>query len=184
MAWYYKNGEQVSGPYQPAELKQAVTQGIVTAATQVRQGENGVWYPASQIPGLLTPLVTPNFNANQVGQAVDKAYSATKIFAENSTWKTGLFRFAQLLVVAFENVFLLYGLSCWMTDISDIVHSTRMTDDPINAFYLMTQAGAVVFFHTRFGFGALLGSLVIAAMCIAVLEIAVSTGRMVDYLRK
>ncbi|MDR3108124.1 MAG: DUF4339 domain-containing protein [Planctomycetaceae bacterium] len=78
-SWYYKNGENVTGPCESAQIKQAVAQGVIIAATQVRQGEDGSWFSASQVPGLLSP--PPSFGGEQM---TGKAYQVTKNFAGGS----------------------------------------------------------------------------------------------------
>lgn len=50
-AWYYQHGGDVVGPLTPVQLKQAVTQGLINATTQVRK-DNGPWHAASSINGL------------------------------------------------------------------------------------------------------------------------------------
>ena len=53
--WYYRHGDKVVGPLTPADLKQAVSQGLIEADTPVRQ-ENGDWQAASMINGLAKRL--------------------------------------------------------------------------------------------------------------------------------
>lgn len=53
--WYSKTGDQQFGPYTDQELKRAVDVGKITPDTLIRQGENGNWFRASQIAGLLPP---------------------------------------------------------------------------------------------------------------------------------
>lgn len=60
--WYYKNGEQQSGPHDDREIRNAVGSGKITPETMVRQGENGTWFRANQIPGLLTAPMPPSMS--------------------------------------------------------------------------------------------------------------------------
>lgn len=53
--WYYRHGDKVVGPLTPANLKQAVSQGLIEPNTPVRQ-ENGDWQSASMINGLAKRL--------------------------------------------------------------------------------------------------------------------------------
>ena len=58
-AWYIQDGEHQFGPYSDQELKRVAGTGKVTPETLVRQGENGNWFRADQISGLLSPLAPP-----------------------------------------------------------------------------------------------------------------------------
>jgi hypothetical protein len=55
-SYYYQdiNG-QICGPLTPQALKQLANQGVVIAATLVRKGEEGAWYQAGTIAGLVPP---------------------------------------------------------------------------------------------------------------------------------
>lgn len=58
--WYYKNGDQKFGPCNDQQLKGEVVNGRITSETLIRQGENGNWFRADQIPGLLNAPPTMN----------------------------------------------------------------------------------------------------------------------------
>lgn len=52
-SWYYEHSDAEFGPVPPAEMRQRVADGTITAATRVRR-EDGSWTTASQVPGLLS----------------------------------------------------------------------------------------------------------------------------------
>ena len=52
--YYQANGETV-GPLAPSALKQLANEGVIVAATPVRKGEQGDWYQAGTISGLIPP---------------------------------------------------------------------------------------------------------------------------------
>ena len=55
-SYYYQDDNgQIVGPLSPQALKQLANQGVVTENTLVRKGEQGAWYLASTIAGLLPP---------------------------------------------------------------------------------------------------------------------------------
>lgn len=60
--WFVHAEGKQSGPLSPAELKQLVEQGQVTAETPVRLGVEGKWVRAGRVKGLL-PGVSPSANA-------------------------------------------------------------------------------------------------------------------------
>jgi hypothetical protein len=51
--YYQDNNGQIVGPLTPQALKQLANQGTVTENTLVRKGEQGAWYLAGTIAGLL-----------------------------------------------------------------------------------------------------------------------------------
>ncbi len=51
--YYQDNSGQIVGPLTPQALKQLANQGVVNENTLVRKGEQGAWYLASTIAGLL-----------------------------------------------------------------------------------------------------------------------------------
>jgi hypothetical protein len=51
--YYQDNNGQIIGPLTPQALKQLANQGVVTENTLVRKGEQGEWYLANTIAGLL-----------------------------------------------------------------------------------------------------------------------------------
>jgi len=53
--YYQDNNGQIFGPLTPAGLKQLANEGVIGPATPVRKGEQGAWYQAGTIAGLVTP---------------------------------------------------------------------------------------------------------------------------------
>ena len=51
--YYQDNNGQIVGPLSPQALKQLANDGVVSENTLVRKGEQGAWYLASTIAGLL-----------------------------------------------------------------------------------------------------------------------------------
>jgi hypothetical protein len=58
--YYQDNNGQIVGPLTPQALKQLANQGVVTENTLVRKGEEGAWYLASTIAGLLPSRPDPS----------------------------------------------------------------------------------------------------------------------------
>jgi len=59
-AFYYQDAENtVQGPFTPPELKQLANEGVIVETTLVRKGEEGPWYQAGQIPGLIAAAAKP-----------------------------------------------------------------------------------------------------------------------------
>ncbi len=55
-AFYYQDKEnKVQGPLAPSALKQLADEGLIGALTPVRKGEQGAWYQAGTIAGLIPP---------------------------------------------------------------------------------------------------------------------------------
>lgn len=52
--WFYEDAEQEHGPYSPTEMRDLVAEGRINDSTRVRR-EDGEWYPAANIPGLIEP---------------------------------------------------------------------------------------------------------------------------------
>lgn len=69
--WYSRNGEQQFGPYSDQELKRAVEAGKIMPETLIRQGENGNWFRADQIPGLL-PMRQTQATPSRIGESPGK----------------------------------------------------------------------------------------------------------------
>jgi hypothetical protein len=55
-AYYYQDvNAQIIGPLAPAALKKLANEGVVVETTLVRKGEQGAWYQAGTIAGLVPP---------------------------------------------------------------------------------------------------------------------------------
>ncbi len=54
-SYYYQANGQPIGPLAPAALKQLANEGVIVASTPVRKGEQGAWYQAGTIAGLVPP---------------------------------------------------------------------------------------------------------------------------------
>lgn len=54
-SFYYQANDQTIGPLAPSALKQLANEGVIGAATPVRKGEQGAWYQAGTIAGLIPP---------------------------------------------------------------------------------------------------------------------------------
>ena len=53
-SFFYQDAENtVQGPLTPAALKQLANEGVIAESTLVRKGEEGPWYQAGKIPGLV-----------------------------------------------------------------------------------------------------------------------------------
>ena len=52
--YYQDNNGQVFGPLTPSALKHLANEGVIHEATPVRKGEQGAWYQAGTIAGLVT----------------------------------------------------------------------------------------------------------------------------------
>lgn len=63
--WYFKNGEQQFGPCDDQAMRNAVNTGQIVAQTMIRQGENGNWFRADRIQGLLPKPVPSLTIANE-----------------------------------------------------------------------------------------------------------------------
>jgi len=59
VAWYYRAMDKEVGPLSPAALVQAVTQGLISPQTDVRQ-EAGDWMPAAKVTGLFERATRAN----------------------------------------------------------------------------------------------------------------------------
>lgn len=74
-SYYYQDSEnKVVGPLTPAALKQLANRGVIGEATPVRRGEEGEWYPAGTIAGLVSPKpaeaeASPGFAADAAERA-------------------------------------------------------------------------------------------------------------------
>ena len=54
-SYYYQDNGQICGPLTPAALKQLANEGVIGESTPVRKGEQGAWYQAGTIAGLVPP---------------------------------------------------------------------------------------------------------------------------------
>ena len=52
-SYYYQANGQPIGPLPLAALKQLANEGVIVASTPVRKGEQGAWYQAGTIAGLV-----------------------------------------------------------------------------------------------------------------------------------
>jgi len=50
--WQVRIGQDIHGPYTSRELKQYAAEGRIPRDAQVRQGDQGAWYPAAKVRGL------------------------------------------------------------------------------------------------------------------------------------
>jgi hypothetical protein len=50
--FYVQRGDETFGPFESLQLKQLADSGRVTASDMIRRGEDGKWYPASEVKGL------------------------------------------------------------------------------------------------------------------------------------
>jgi hypothetical protein len=57
--YYQDNTGQTIGPLAPAALKHLANEGVIHEATPVRKGEQGAWYQAGTIAGLVPPRGAP-----------------------------------------------------------------------------------------------------------------------------
>jgi hypothetical protein len=166
--WYYFDSHsQKIGLINDQQLQALIAQGIITPRTplETESGRRGL---AGHVPCLFPPNPFSggaNFNPQQVGQAADKAYRVTKTFAENSAWKTGLFRISQLMVVVIGEVLLILAL---------------LFDDNIRSFINSSSSEQGVWVLIRL----IAISVIVSSVLIASLETAINTGKMVDYLRE
>jgi hypothetical protein len=53
--YYYQENDEIHGPLTPSALKQLADKGVIIASTPVRKGEQGAWYQAGTIAGLVPP---------------------------------------------------------------------------------------------------------------------------------
>ena len=54
-AYYYQANDQTLGPFTPSALKQLANEGVIDESTPIRKGEQGAWYQAGTISGLISP---------------------------------------------------------------------------------------------------------------------------------
>jgi hypothetical protein len=54
-SYYYQVNGETLGPLSPSGLKQLANEGVIGASTPVRKGEQGAWYQAGTIAGLVPP---------------------------------------------------------------------------------------------------------------------------------
>ena len=54
-AYYYQANDQTLGPFTPSALKQLANEGVIDESTPIRKGEQGAWYQAGTIAGLISP---------------------------------------------------------------------------------------------------------------------------------
>ncbi len=54
-SYYYQANGETLGPLTPQALKQLANDGVIVASTPVRKGEQGAWYDAGTIAGLVPP---------------------------------------------------------------------------------------------------------------------------------
>ncbi len=50
--WYVHTSDGTKGPVSPHQLKQLALAGQISKSDKVRQGEEGIWMPASKVSGL------------------------------------------------------------------------------------------------------------------------------------
>lgn len=55
--WYVRIGDQDYGPATAAQLKEWASQGRISPESWVRRGESGAWVAATQVKGLLEPVL-------------------------------------------------------------------------------------------------------------------------------
>lgn len=77
-SYYYQANEQTIGPLTPSELKQLANEGAIGASTPVRKGEQGAWYQAGTIAGLIPPK--PVEGGTSPGLETDAAERARRTF--------------------------------------------------------------------------------------------------------
>jgi hypothetical protein len=58
-SYYYQIDGQTQGPLTPAALKQLANEGAINESTLVRRGEQGAWYQAGTLAGLIPPKAAP-----------------------------------------------------------------------------------------------------------------------------
>lgn len=68
MAWYFKNGDQISGPFEEIMIRSGLKSGVIDPKTTLfRIGENNPWTPIDQTPfkiGGKSPIAPPNLAAS------------------------------------------------------------------------------------------------------------------------
>ena len=47
--WYFKQSDQILGPYSTEELQEFATRGVLKPATPVANSQDGPWFPADNI---------------------------------------------------------------------------------------------------------------------------------------
>jgi len=57
--WYYQAMGETIGPVSWIELEQKATDGEIEQQTEVREGAEGPWTAASEVPGLFAPVAEP-----------------------------------------------------------------------------------------------------------------------------
>jgi hypothetical protein len=67
-SYYYQIDGQTQGPVTPAALKKLANDGTIVDSTLVRRGEQGAWYEAGTLAGLIPPksaqAAPPGFETN------------------------------------------------------------------------------------------------------------------------
>ncbi|MDR3232511.1 MAG: DUF4339 domain-containing protein [Planctomycetaceae bacterium] len=213
--WYYydNNTAEKKGPLTDRQLKVLAGNRTILRDTTI-ETENGKQVLAREISGLWTPdpkppIIDPpsqvsgpfssqntfdskpNVNSQQFGQAADKAYDVTRTFAENSTWKTALFRISQLLILVGCVLSTLYDLFKMMNrpsnDVMELAFEKFSKAPPGDFAAADKFIGKVqdwILYDPSFVIPVVIFVIVMSVALIAVLETAISTSKMVDYLRK
>jgi hypothetical protein len=84
-SYYYQINGQTLGPLTPSALKQLANEGVIVESTPVRRGEQGAWYQAGTIAGLVPPKpaaddAPPSFEA----EAAERARLAIQMAGEHA----------------------------------------------------------------------------------------------------
>jgi len=76
--WYVKRGSQIAGPLTQQRLVELASQGKVQESDLVREGEDGSFKTADQIPGLIPPGKSDNWDEFETNTHPQSASSAPK----------------------------------------------------------------------------------------------------------
>ena len=58
--WFIQKDDEVSGPFRGRDVFKMAAEGVISPETQIRYGNDGVWYRASEIEGLKWPAAEPS----------------------------------------------------------------------------------------------------------------------------
>ena len=58
--WFIQKDDEVSGPFRGRDVLKMAAEGLISPETQIRYGNDGVWYRASEIEGLKWPAAEPS----------------------------------------------------------------------------------------------------------------------------
>ena len=74
--WVRVEGDGVSGPFRPVELRAMVSLGRIARTDELRDGEAGKWYPATRVRNLFDRGILREEAENQLRRSVAKAGTA------------------------------------------------------------------------------------------------------------